>query len=121
VLFVEDEDGLRNSYERYFASRYAMAFATTGAHGIEQLEAFAPDILVLDMRLPDTDGVEVLRIMRTQRPDLPAIITTAYASMQPLLEVLGLVHSGFLIKPFELEQLGAMIDAAKIGGRDGHD
>ncbi|MBI4421741.1 MAG: response regulator [Gemmatimonadetes bacterium] len=112
VLFVEDEATLRSAYQRYFASRYAMAFAATGARGMEQLEAFGPDVLVLDMRLPDTDGVDVLREMRAQRPNLPVVVTTAYASMQPLLEVLGLAHSGFLIKPFELEALGVAIDAA---------
>ena len=51
--------------------------------------------------------------MREQRAELPVVITTAYASMRPVVEMLGLAHSGFLVKPFELEELGALIDAVK--------
>jgi DNA-binding response OmpR family regulator len=111
VLFVEDEEPLRRAYERYFARRYQMAFAATGAQGLEQFEAFSPDILVLDMQLPDTDGLALLKRMRTRRPDLPVVVTTAYASMRPVIEVLGTGHNGFLTKPFELEELGKLIDA----------
>ena len=113
VLFVEDEKALRSAYERFFAQRYQMAFASTGAEGIAEFQSFAPEILVLDMQLPDTDGLALLRQMREQRADLPVVITTAYASMRPVVEMLGLAHSGFLVKPFELDELGALIDAVE--------
>ena len=61
VLFVEDEAALRSAYARYFAKRYDMAFAGTGAQGLEEFEASPPDILVLDMQLPDTDGLALLK------------------------------------------------------------
>ena len=110
VLFVEDEDVLVSAYRRFFAARYTMAFATTGEQAVPQMEAFAPDLLVLDMNLPDTDGVDVLRRLRALRPALPVVVTTAYASMEPLLGVMGLGHNGFLTKPFELGDLGKTID-----------
>jgi DNA-binding response OmpR family regulator len=112
VLFVDDEEMLLSAYRRYFTGRYAMAFASTGEQVLPQIEAFAPDLLVLDMNLPDTDGVDVLRRLRAARPGLPAVVTTAYASMEPLLGVMGLAHSGFLTKPFELGELRKTIDAA---------
>ncbi|MBI4503165.1 MAG: response regulator [Gemmatimonadetes bacterium] len=112
VLFVEDEAALRHAYERYFAQRYDMAFAGTGAEGFAEFQTFDPDILVLDMQLPDTDGLALLKQMRDRQPGLPVIITTAYASMRPVVEMLGLGHNGFLVKPFELEELGTLIDAA---------
>lgn len=113
VLFVEDEEALASAYRRYFLDRLAMAFAASGEAAIAQLDAFQPDVLVLDMRLPDTDGVDLLRRLRAKRPGLPVVVTTAYASMQPLLGVMGLAHSGFLVKPFELAELEKLIDAAK--------
>lgn len=113
VLFVEDEEALASAYRRYFANRMAMAFAASGEQAVVQLAAFHPDVLVLDMRLPDTDGVDLLRQLRAQRPGLPVVVTTAYASMQPLLQVMGISHSGFLVKPFELTELAKLIDAAK--------
>ena len=85
VLIVEDEPALRLSYERAFRPRYDLVFASTGAEALEQLEQQRPDVAVLDMRLPDTDGVELLRRIRLSQPELPVIITTAYMSIEPQL------------------------------------
>ncbi|HWB39982.1 MAG TPA: response regulator [Gemmatimonadales bacterium] len=111
VLIVEDEPALRLSYDRAFRPRYDLAFATNGAEALEQLEQQRPDVAVLDMRLPDTDGIELLRRIRVSHPDLPVIITTAYLSIEPQLKVLDLPHSGYIVKPFRLDELGARIDA----------
>jgi DNA-binding response OmpR family regulator len=111
VLIVEDEPALRLSYDRAFRPRYDLAFATNGAEALEQLEQHRPDVAVLDMRLPDTDGIELLRRIRVSHPDLPVIITTAYLSIEPQLKVLDLPHSGYIVKPFRLDELGARIDA----------
>lgn len=111
VLFVEDEPALRFSYERYFRNRFELAFAASGAEAIAQLGMATPDVLVLDMRLPDTDGVDLLRRVRETHPTLPVFITTAYVSMEPRLRVLDLAFDGYLVKPFELRDLGDRIDA----------
>jgi DNA-binding response OmpR family regulator len=111
VLIVEDEPALRLSYERAFNPRYDLIFASTGAEALEQLEQHKPDVAVLDMRLPDTDGVDLLRRIRQSQPELPVIITTAYMSIEPQLKVLDLPHSGYIVKPFRLDELGARIDA----------
>ena len=111
VLIVEDEPAPRLSYQRAFQPRYDHIFASPGAVAMEQLEVQRPDVAVLDMRLPDTDGVELLRRIRVSAPDLPVIITTAYMSIEPQLKVLDLPHSGYIVKPFRLDELGARIDA----------
>lgn len=113
VLFVEDEAELRRAYRRFFEERYEAAFAGTGEEALARLDAFRPDVVVLDMRLPDTDGLELLRRIRRDHPGLPVVITTAYVSMEPLVQVLGMPHSGYLVKPFELAELGERIDAAR--------
>jgi DNA-binding response OmpR family regulator len=112
VLFIEDEPALRISYERFFRPRYAMTFASSGAEALARFAGEPPDVVVLDMRLPDTDGVELLRKIRETHPDVPVIITTAYVSVEPQLRVLDLSHSAYLIKPFDLDELGAAIDRA---------
>jgi DNA-binding response OmpR family regulator len=89
-----------------------MAFAASGREALLQLRTFEPDVLVLDMRLPDTDGVALLQEIRTSHPGLPVVVTTAYVSMEPLIDVLDLGHSGYLVKPFNMDDLAARIDAA---------
>ncbi len=113
VLFVEDEAALQSAYRRYFEQRYDLAFAGTGAKALEQFETFSPDVVVIDLHLPDTDGIEVLRQMREAQPVLPIVITSGYASLLPVVEVMGLQHHGYLVKPFELDTLRACIDAAR--------
>ncbi|HJP57525.1 MAG TPA: response regulator [Gemmatimonadales bacterium] len=112
VLIVEDEPALRLSYERYFRPRYDLVLAGTGAEAMARLEESRPDVAVLDMRLPDTDGVALLRRIRASQPTLPVIITTAYMSIEPQLQFLDLPYSGYIVKPFRLDELGARIDAA---------
>ena len=112
VLIVEDEPALRQQYERHFRSRYDLAFAATGAEAMERLAEATPDVAVLDMRLPDTDGVALLRQIHATQPRLPVIITTAYLSIEPQLQLLDVPYSGYIVKPFRLDELGARIDAA---------
>ncbi len=111
VLFVEDESALRRTYKRFFAGRYDVAFAASGSEARSQMDQFSPEVLVLDLRLPDTDGITLLQEIRQSRPALPVIVTTSYVSMEPLINVLDLGHSGYLVKPFDLEDLAARIDA----------
>src|SRR6266540_7021479 len=98
VLFVEDEDALHFSYKLFFEGNYTMAYAPNGAEAMRQLGSFEPDVLVLDMRLPDTDGIALLQRIRETRPSLPVVVTTAYVSMEPLMDVLDLGHSRNLVK-----------------------
>ncbi len=113
VLFVEDEPALRLSYERAFATRYEVSCAATGAEAMRLLEQHRPDVVILDLRLPDTDGVDLLRRMRATRGDLPVIITSAYVSVEPQLRVLNLPYSAYLVKPFDLADLARHIDAIR--------
>lgn len=111
VLFIEDEPALRLSYERAFGARYDVSCAATGAEALRLLESHKPDVLVLDLRLPDTDGVDLLRRMRALRPGIPVIITSAYVSVEPQLRVLNLPYSAYLVKPLDLAELAQRIDA----------
>ena len=112
VLFIEDEPGLRQAYQRYFAPRFEIAMAETGAEARRQFDAFGPDLVVLDLKLPDADGMDVLRGLRQHHADLRVVVTTSYASQQPVFEMLAIPHSGYMVKPFSLSDLEAQIVAA---------
>lgn len=112
VLFIEDEPALRASYERFFSDRFELLVADSGAQALTILGQHTPDAVVLDLRLPDTDGIDLLKRIYQIHPHLPVIIATAYSSIEPQLEVLDLPHAGYLVKPFELDTLRDLIDAA---------
>jgi len=111
VLFVEDDPLVRSMYQRFFAAVYDLTFAASGSEALQQLKDTTPDVVILDMRLPDTDGVALFQTIRSSHPSLPVIVTTAYVSVEPLLQMLDLEHSGYLVKPFQMDELAARIDA----------
>jgi two-component system OmpR family response regulator len=111
VLIVEDEPALRTAYQRHFGARYDLVLAANGAEAMRAAAEGRPDVAVLDMRLPDMNGIDLLRRLRDQLPGLPVIITTAYMSVEPQLGMLDLPHSGYIVKPFRVEELGTRIDA----------
>ena len=111
VLFIEDEPELRAAYGRYFGKRFEVDLAATGAEARACLDGPPPDLVILDMRLPDTDGIEVLQYLRERYPSLPVLITTAYGSTRPVVDVLGIEYSGFMLKPYTLSELEERIDA----------
>ena len=113
-MVVEDEATLRKSYEMFFADRYEMEFAASGAEAVTKVKPFGPEVVVLDLRLPDTDGIEVMRRVREIDPQVPVIITTASVSMGPLVAMLALGRTSFMTKPFDLNDLARKIDEASI-------
>src|SRR5258708_36213053 len=107
VLFVEAEGSLRRTYQRFCAMRYDGAFAGSGTEARRQMDDFRPEVLVLDLRLPDPAGITLLQEIRQSSPSLPVIVTTSYVSLEPLINVLDLGHSGYLVKPFDMDGLAA--------------
>ena len=114
IVLADDHRIVREGLQALLESEADFSVVGEAGDGLEALKLVKkhhPDVAVLDMRLPDTDGVELLRRIRLTQPDLPVIITTAYMSIEPQLKVLNLLHSGYIVKPFRLDELGARIDA----------
>src|SRR5205823_12882335 len=82
-------------YTTLFRS-YHLAFAASGTEARRQMDEFRPEVLVLDLRLPDTDGITLLQEIRQSQPSLPVIVTTSYVSMEPLINVRSEEHTSEL-------------------------
>jgi two-component system OmpR family response regulator len=110
VLVVDDEVNIAELIS--MALRYEgwqVQMAHTGTSAVNAARELGPDAVVLDMMLPDIDGLEVLRRMRTSLPDVPVVFLTARDAVED--RVAGLTAGGddYVTKPFSLEELVARL------------
>ena len=110
VLVVDDEVNIAELISmalRYEGWQVQMAY--TGTSAVNAARELGPDAVVLDMMLPDIDGLEVLRRMRTSSPDVPVVFLTARDAVED--RVAGLTAGGddYVTKPFSLEELVARL------------
>ena len=112
VLVVDDEELIRWSLtERLKAEGYAVLEAETGAAALEKLPE-GIDLVLLDYKLPDTDGVTVLRKIKEFDQDILVILLTAYASVETAVEAMKLGAYHFAHKPFNLDEVVATVERA---------
>jgi two-component system, NtrC family, response regulator AtoC len=112
ILVVDDEALIRWSLaERLHADGYEVLEAETGQAALEKL-AEGVDLVLLDYRLPDTDGVSVLRKIKESDQDILVILLTAYASVDTAVEAMKLGAYHFANKPFNLDEVAAVVDRA---------
>ncbi|HEU4927426.1 MAG TPA: sigma-54 dependent transcriptional regulator [Vicinamibacterales bacterium] len=112
ILVVDDEPLIRWSLrERLEAEGYGVLEAGTGKEAIEKLPE-GIDAALLDYRLPDTDGVNVLRQIKDFDQDVPVIMLTAYASVDTAVEAMKQGAFHFAHKPFNLDEVVATVERA---------
>jgi len=113
VLVVDDEVLIRKSLSKVLRARgYAVDQASTGAEGLEKARALKPHVMILDMRLPDADGLSVLRQVRESDALLQVIVITAFGDVQSAVEAMKLGACDFLRKPYEMEDIVLAVEAA---------
>jgi two-component system, OmpR family, response regulator len=120
LLLVDDEDNLRSMLEAALRhSGFEVHSADSGRTALEAVGSIEPDLVVLDVMLPDLDGFEVCRRWRQEGRRTPVVFLTARDGTED--KVRGLTTGGddYLVKPFSLEELVARIQAVlrRTGGR----
>lgn len=108
VLVIDDEPILRNTLTRIL--RQAGCDVTSAGEGAEALRRLTDgvyELVFLDLRLPDFDGLQILKAIRESTPTLPVILLTAHGSLSTALEALRLGASDYLLKPIDPEILVA--------------
>ncbi len=114
ILLVEDEDTLRRVMKDLLEQEgYRVCEARDGAEALEQVDRFAPDVVLLDLNLPNVDGYTVLAQLRS-RPatrNLPVLVLSARGDEDNEVRVLRLGATDFLTKPFRPRALSARLEA----------
>jgi len=112
ILVVDDEDNitfLLDATLRHFG--HEVRVARTGREALAGVAEFAPDLVLLDVMLPDLDGFEVVRRLRFDGAQVPVLFLTARDATQDVVRGLTLGGDGYLKKPFSVEEIVAQVQA----------
>ncbi len=112
VLVVDDEKLIRwTLHERLAEAGYDVAEAETGEAALGRADEGA-DLVLLDLRLPDSDGLDILRRLRERQPDTPVILMTAHSTIPNAVEAMKLGAYHYVNKPLDLEEMLLLVGKA---------
>ena len=118
VLLVEDERNVRELVGDLLCPRLRLRAVGTIAEARAALDRELPDLLLLDLRLPDGDGLELLEALRARGVTTPAILLTAFGTVERAVAAMRAGARDFLVKPFDNDRFRAAVDGALAhGGR----
>lgn len=121
LLVVEDDPRLRSLLQEAFeAAGHRVTLAASGGEGLTAVLAEEPDLVVLDLGLPDVDGMEVARRLR-EDGDVPILMLTARGDVRSRVEGLYAGAADYLTKPFDLQELLARVHVRLRERRAGDD
>ncbi len=106
VLVVDDEEGIRESLGDILEDEgYEVITAETGYEGLKLIEEESPDLVFLDIWLPDRDGIEILEEIRTRNTSLPVVMISGYGTIELAVKATRMGAYDFLEKPLSLERV----------------
>lgn len=110
VLIVDDEKNIRLTLSQAIATLPIMvATAENGEQALKKVDEDRFDLVLLDLRMPGMDGMEVLRRLRDGRPEIPVVIITAHGNIESAVEAIKLGAIEFLQKPFVPEDIRGLV------------
>jgi DNA-binding response OmpR family regulator len=126
VLIVDDEANIRFTLSQALAALpLAVETAAGGEEALRIVEEQAIDLILLDLRMPGLDGMEVLRRLRDARPEIPIVIITAHGTVGSAIEAMKLGAIEFLQKPFSPDQIRQVVSQVlqrqALNEADAHD
>jgi CheY-like chemotaxis protein len=113
ILVIDDDVGMCETLSDIFNEKeYATDTANTGAEGLEKARDKFYNVALIDIKLPDMDGTEVLARLRTINPYIISIIITAYASLQSSIDAINKGAFGYILKPLDMDKVLDTIEKA---------
>lgn len=110
VLVVDDEEIVRESLSDWLKKfGYQVETAENGTRGLEKIRAQKWNVLLVDLKMPDISGLEVLRQARKMQPDASVVIITAYATVDTAIQAMKDGAYDYVVKPFDPDEISALI------------
>ncbi len=111
ILIIEDEPTLAKNIKLYLERYdYDVRIALDGRHGLQEIDHFKPDLVLLDLQLPDRNGLEILAEIKKMDPSIKVIMMTAHGNVETAVDAMKAGASDFLSKPLVLKELKALLD-----------
>jgi DNA-binding NtrC family response regulator len=111
ILIVDDERNVHYSFRRVLGNEYEVISAFSAAEAVEKATDETLRLVLLDVRMPDRDGLDTLQELKRLRPELPVIIMTAFASAETAIRATTLDAEDYVVKPFDVDSLKRLIAA----------
>jgi DNA-binding NtrC family response regulator len=106
ILVVDDDENIRNTMKTILEDEgYLVDLAATGSEAVQKTMKSAYNVALLDIRLPDMEGVELLKLIKDTVPRTRKIMVTGYPSMQNAIAALNKNADAYMIKPIDIEIL----------------
>ncbi len=121
VLVVDDEAGPREALRMILNVEHDVHTASSGQQALAMIEESKPDLVFLDIRMPEMDGTEVLRRIKEMAPDVEVAMITAYAAVQSAQRAMRLGALDYITKPFGVAEVEAVVERAMAKRRKEHE
>lgn len=106
LLIVDDQFGIRILLNEVFQKEgYKIFQASNGKQALDIVKMRRPDLVLLDIKIPGIDGIEILKRMKKIEPDIKVIIMTAYGELNMIEEAMELGSITYFAKPFDIEEM----------------
>ena len=110
ILIIDDEEHMCWALERAMKQEgYQVQTATRGRAGLKLIKEECPSLVILDLKMPEMDGMEVLKQAKEMIPKLPVVMLTAHGTIETAIEAMKMGASDYLTKPFDLDELKLVI------------
>lgn len=111
ILIVDDQFGIRMLLQELFQREGYQTFqAADGKKALEIVTTHDPDIVLLDMKIPGMDGLEILKHIKANDPDCKVLVMTAYGELGMIQEAMDMGAIAYVAKPFDIKELRDQIN-----------
>ncbi len=112
ILIVDDDKSIRYSLKRMMVEKYAVLTAQNGTDALDRVREGAPDLVIMDIKMPGRSGIEVLKEMKLIDPKSLVIIMTAYGTTETAIEAMKYGAYDYILKPFPIPEMRRLVEKA---------
>jgi nitrogen regulation protein NR(I) len=112
ILIVDDDKSIRYSLKRMLEEKYSILTAHNGEEALSLVKETSPDLVIMDIKMPGRNGIEVLREIKSIDPKSLVIIMTAYGTTETAIEAMKYGAFDYILKPFPIPQMKGLVEKA---------